>query len=73
MISVQSVTVCTCDRCHHSWASITPHLPVMCPNRQCRTREWNGKKLVSHVNEIALPAPRKRGRPRIVAAEFDLL
>jgi hypothetical protein len=53
-----------CDQCQHGWLSITRYLPEKCP--ACRTRAWNGKKMPSYVNQIALPAPRKPGRPKTI-------
>ena len=33
-----------CDLCLQDWYSIAAKLPTNCPNRDCRSREWNGKK-----------------------------
>ncbi len=52
---IQNITVparlCTCEalledgsKCGYEWISIADGLPECCPNRQCRSREWNGKK-----------------------------
>jgi hypothetical protein len=51
------------------WTSRTNSLPEACPNRQCGTREWNGKKQQgrSHISEIKFPASRGAGRPKAVA------
>jgi hypothetical protein len=57
---------CECDICHYSWISIATTLPECCRSLQCRSREWNGKKMVSHVNEIKLPSPRPPGRPKTI-------
>ena len=59
-------TLCQCDKCGHSWTSYGDAPPKNCRNQKCRSREWNGKKLLlqSHVNEIKLPSPRKGGRPK---------
>lgn len=58
---------CTCDKCGYSWLSFKDTPPLRCQNDQCGTREWNGKKQRSHVNEIRLPAPRTGGRPKVYA------
>jgi hypothetical protein len=36
------------------WVSIGDRLPDACPNRDCRSREWNGKK------KKRKPAPKPR-------------
>ena len=40
------------------WISIARELPECCPNRECRSREWNGKKKRSS-GKIKLPKPTK--------------
>lgn len=59
-----TANACECDVCHYKWVSITPEPPVFCPNKKCRSREWNGKILKKHGKEISLPAPRKTGKIR---------
>jgi hypothetical protein len=64
----------TCDQCSHGWLSIARYLPEKCPS--CRTRAWNGQKQPHWSNQIALPAPRGRGRPKTLTEttngfEFD--
>lgn len=56
---------CKCNICGYEWVSNTD--PQCCQNRKCRSKLWDGRKKRSHVKEIRLPAPRKRGRPRTVA------
>ncbi len=48
-----------CDKCHIVWISIAKDLPDFCPNRECRTREWNGKKRCVRPTRIELPKPQK--------------
>lgn len=69
MIRDKVITVkeCVCDRCGHTWISLGDKQTDCCPNRKCRTREWDGLKLRPHVNEIKFPAPRKGGRPKTIA------
>jgi hypothetical protein len=55
--------LCKCDVCGHEWTH-AGKLPTNCHNRQCRSREWNGKKRRSRAEEIKLPAPRTGGRPK---------
>jgi hypothetical protein len=75
---VRAVTVpgrlLACDLCTFSWISISQRLPEKCPNRDCRSREWNGRKKPARAAQLVLPSPRGRGRPRIKAddVEFDL-
>lgn len=67
-ITIQA-KLCRCEKCGHSWVSMSNRPPRHCRNRKCRSREWNGKKqeVRSHRNEIKLPAPRQAGRPRLIA------
>lgn len=30
--------------CAYHWVSIADRIPIHCQNRDCRSREWNGKK-----------------------------
>jgi hypothetical protein len=53
---------CTCDLCTYSWRSLQAKKPTACP--RCGSRQWNGQKRPSHVNEIKFPSPRKVGRPK---------
>lgn len=54
-----------CDICGYSgsktrpWYSISRKLPEACPNRKCRSREWNGpkKRTVKPKTKIELPKP----------------
>ena len=53
-----------CDVCGQPWYSIAARLPECCPNRDCRSREWNGKKKKRKPApkpkiEIELPKPRR--------------
>jgi hypothetical protein len=35
----------TCEVCSYEWVSIMrDRVPSHCQNRECRSREWNGKK-----------------------------
>jgi len=38
--------------CLYEWVSIAERVPSHCQNRECRSREWNGKK------EKRAPAPK---------------
>jgi hypothetical protein len=64
------VKLCECNLCAYSWLSLALKPPESCRNRHCRSREWNGKKRVSHIDEIKLPPPRKAGRPKTITM-FD--
>lgn len=33
-----------CEKCQKIWICLSPDLPEFCTNRDCRSREWNGKK-----------------------------
>ena len=48
-----------CDACLFTWISINKALPDCCPNRECRSREWNGKKkrVRKPKTRIELPKP----------------
>jgi hypothetical protein len=57
-----------CDVCGYPvgherpWHSIGVRLPEQCPNRYCRSREWNGKKKKrkpASGPKITLPKPVK--------------
>ena len=57
-----------CDACKIQWVSIASKLPDACPNRDCRSREWNGKKKKrkpAPKPKIVLPSPRR------MREEFD--
>lgn len=47
---IKNVTIparlCTCEICFYEWITIlaADRVPVNCQNRECRSREWNGKK-----------------------------
>lgn len=50
-----------CDICRYVWVSISRELPEWCPNRDCRSREWNGRKTrrKPSLERIQLPKPPK--------------
>lgn len=51
-----------CDACKIQWVSIASKLPDACPNRECRSREWNGvkkKRKPAPKPKIVLPSPRR--------------
>ena len=51
-----------CDLCLRDWYSIASRLPDACPNRKCRSREWNGvkkKRKPAPKPKIELPKPRR--------------
>ena len=51
-----------CDLCLRDWYSIASRLPDACPNRDCRSREWNGvkkKRTPAKKPRIELPKPRR--------------
>ena len=61
-----------CDVCLLEWYSIAKRLPDCCPNRDCRSREWNGKKKKRKPAlkpRIELPKP-KRIRTEELDADF---
>lgn len=48
--------------CDYEWISIATLVPVNCQNRECRSREWNGKKekkVPSPKPQVILPKPVK--------------
>jgi hypothetical protein len=47
-----------CDACTWDWISIAKKKPDCCPNPDCRSREWNGKKRRVRA-KIVLPKPPK--------------
>ena len=47
-----------CECCQFVWVSIARELPECCPNRECRSREWNGKKKRGS-SRIVLPKPNR--------------
>ena len=49
---------CECNICHYQWISIASEVPDTCRNKECRSREWNGKKKRSSAR-IRLPKPTK--------------
>lgn len=57
---------CTCEICGYPWYSISKTLPDACPNRECRSREWNGVKVRRKRDKIDLPKP-----PRIRGNDDD--
>lgn len=51
---------CTCNQCGHQWSTLA--LPSGCPNRKCRSRQWDGKKTKKapeRRSRIKLPKPVK--------------
>ncbi|MGA7314757.1 MAG: hypothetical protein WBX22_12380 [Silvibacterium sp.] len=64
---------CLCEVCLTEWLVPTDQLPMFCRNLACRSRNWNGKKQLrrSHVNEIVLPSPHTRGRPKTAQPFFE--
>jgi hypothetical protein len=51
-----------CDVCGYPWVSIARRKPEFCPNRDCRSREWDGRKTKRkpvRQPSIALPKPIK--------------
>jgi hypothetical protein len=64
--------LCTCDVCGYGpWYSIAKKKPEACPNRKCRSREWNGAKgRPKGVQAINLPKPATRAIKRQPVA-FD--
>lgn len=51
-----------CDLCLRDWYSIASRLPDACPNRDCRSREWNGvkkKRKPALKPKIILPKPKR--------------
>lgn len=67
--------LCKCDKCGHEWEQTNGKLPMQCRNEDCRSREWNGKKIQtrSHIHEIKFPARRAGGRPRVTVETIALL
>jgi hypothetical protein len=48
--------------CGYEWFSIAFRIPSHCQNRECRSREWNGKKerkVPEKKPQVVLPKPRK--------------
>lgn len=56
---------CSCSACGYTWISISTRIPESCRNRDCRSREWNGKKIKRKPErgpKVKLPKPvRVRG------------
>ena len=51
-----------CDQCAYDWYSLAKRLPDCCPNRECRSREWNGVKIKRKPERgpaIQLPKPKR--------------
>jgi hypothetical protein len=57
-----------CDVCGYPWISVAVKLPTHCQNRECRSREWNGKKQRVRPTRIELP---KQTKVRNEDAETD--
>ena len=53
----------TCEICQYEWITIlaADRLPACCQNRECRSREWNGKKTrkIADKPKVVLPKPIK--------------
>jgi ribosomal protein L37E len=52
-----------CNLCDYDWYSIAKRIPDSCPNRDCRSREWNGKKkkrIPAPKPKIELPKPTRK-------------
>ena len=48
-----------CNACGYQWVSIiNDRLPDCCPSKDCRSREWNGRKRRVRA-KIVLPKPKK--------------
>jgi hypothetical protein len=69
---IKKVTIparlCTCEAllkngnpCRYQWVSTAERIPSHCQNRECRSREWNGKKERKVVVKpsVILPKPNK--------------
>ncbi len=67
---IKEVTIkalqCTCEAllkdgtpCGYTWISVATEKPESCRNRECRSREWNGKKQRIRPTRIELPKPTK--------------
>ena len=41
-IAKKTVTVCTCERCSHTWQPRDPKTPTICP--KCKSVLWNEKE-----------------------------
>lgn len=50
-----------CEACGYPWVSTAKELPECCPDKGCRSREWNGpKKRVRKAKvRIELPKPKR--------------
>lgn len=51
-----------CNECGWDWYSIAKRKPDACPNRDCRTRQWDGKKQKRKPKRgpgIELPKPKR--------------
>ncbi len=51
-----------CNECAYDWYSISKRLPDCCPNRDCRSREWDGvkkKRKPAPKPRITLPKPNR--------------
>jgi hypothetical protein len=67
-MTIKDITIparlCTCCLCGYSWITLLapPRLPSHCQNRECRSREWNGKKpkrVPEKKPAVILPKPKK--------------
>jgi hypothetical protein len=67
---------CKCDVCGREWTIYEDNpLPSHCRNQDCRSREWNGKKIhtQSHIHEIKFPSVRERGRRHTTTETIALI
>lgn len=73
---IKDVTIrakhCVCDLCSWDWISIAKKKPDACPNRKCRSREWNGVKArPDRPQAIVLPKPATMAIKRLPVAEDE--
>jgi hypothetical protein len=59
---------CECDVCHRKWFSLSKRAPTNCPNTECRSREWNGKKTRTMKPKVKIELP----KPVRAREEHDL-
>jgi hypothetical protein len=59
-----------CDLCKWRWISTASELPENCPNRDCRSREWNGKKKRTRKPKVVIELPKPK-RVKWVEEETD--
>ena len=56
-----------CNDCGQRFISLTDDLSISCP--ECGSADWNKppQRTRSRAHEIKFPAPRKGGRPKVMA------